>query len=330
MFYGSSSPAPMLGPCDPVTGTMSLLRPRSEVYPGFRAAGSWALRFEAFDHVQIWAVERGECWLEFEDDHGIALLNEGDVFLLVNPPAYRLSSSLTVESLPTQAVWESAANGQVCIGSEADVDFGLFGGQIRFDEANAAVLTNVLPRLVHVRADDGRNEQLAQVAELFSTEVKNCSVGSPFLLDHLVQVLFVHMLRAHVGQTEHPLGWLGALCDDGVGAALRALHGDVSHRWSLQELAAVAGMSRSTFASAFRKQLGTTPLEYLIQWRMNLARDALRRNTHSISELAVATGYESESAFSTAFRRVVGSSPKQYRDAASRREPAGSRAAGSG
>lgn len=72
-------------------------------------------------------------------------------------------------------------------------------------------------------------------------------------------------------------------------------------------------MSRSAFAAAFKSQVGSAPLEYLIQWRMNLARDALRRDTQSISELAFATGYESESAFSTAFRRVVGSSPKQYR-----------------
>ncbi|WP_324618407.1 helix-turn-helix transcriptional regulator [Streptomyces sp. RTd22] len=70
------------------------------------------------------------------------------------------------------------------------------------------------------------------------------------------------------------------------------------------------------FAASFKNQVGTAPLEYLIEWRMSLARDALRRGTRSISELAFATDYESESAFSTAFRRMVGASPKQFRDAA--------------
>ena len=125
----------------------------------------------------------------------------------------------------------------------------------------------------------------------------------------------LHVLRAHADRTDHPVGWLGALRDGGVGAALRAMHADVSRRWTLQELVGIARMSRSACAAAFKRQLGTPPGEYLIQWRMSLARDALRRSTCSISELAVATGYESESVFSTAFRRVVGSSPKQYRDA---------------
>ncbi len=314
--YASSSSEPQLVPSDPIAGAIGLLRPRTEVYPDFTAAGSWALHFEPFEYVKIGGIDRGECWLAFEDDSEPVRLRAGDLFLLVNPPAYRLASSLTAEPLPAQAVWESAVNGQARIGTEADSDFGVCGGQFWFDETNAGMLIDVLPRLVHVRAGDRRNGQLAQVAQLLSTEVKNRSVGSSLVLDHLVQILFVHVLRAHVDQTDHPVGWLGALCNDGVGAALRALHADVSHRWTLQELAAVAHMSRSAFAAAFKKQLGTAPLEYLIQWRMSLARDALRRNTRSISELAVATGYESESAFSTAFRRVVGSSPKQYRDAA--------------
>jgi AraC-like DNA-binding protein len=122
------------------------------------------------------------------------------------------------------------------------------------------------------------------------------------------------MLRAHADQSGRPAGWLGALNDDRIGAALRAMHADVARRWTLTELAGISHMSRSAFAAAFRSQVGTAPLDYLIQWRMSLARDALRRGTRSISELAAATGYESESAFSTAFRRVVGSSPKRFRD----------------
>ena len=74
-------------------------------------------------------------------------------------------------------------------------------------------------------------------------------------------------------------------------------------------------MSRSVFAAAFKAKVGTPPLTYLINWRMTLARDALRSGSRSISELAAATGYESESAFSTAFRREVGSSPRHYRNA---------------
>jgi AraC-like DNA-binding protein len=92
------------------------------------------------------------------------------------------------------------------------------------------------------------------------------------------------------------------------------MHADISYPWSLEELGKIAKMSRSAFSASFKKQVGRAPLEYLIEWRMAVARDVLRRDTQSISELAFATGYESESAFSTAFRRVVGVSPRQFRD----------------
>ncbi|GLY33938.1 AraC family transcriptional regulator [Kineosporia sp. NBRC 101731] len=302
-----------MGPSDPIASAIGLLRPRTVIDPGLYAAGTWALRFDAFAHVRIGGVVRGECWLAL-DGHDPVRLRQGDIYLLVNPPAYLVASQMDATPASAQSLWERATGGVARIGPEADEDTYLCGGYFSFDEPNAPILIDVLPRLIHVRADDPRNRLLAYLTELLSTEVESNAVGRSLVLDHLVQVLFVHVLRAHAEQSDRLAGWLGALNNDGIGAALRAMHNNVAHRWTLQELAGISRMSRSAFAASFKNQVGTTPLEYLIQWRMSLARDALRRNTCSISEIAFATGYESESAFSTAFRRVVGSSPKQFRD----------------
>ncbi|GAA2542796.1 AraC family transcriptional regulator [Winogradskya consettensis] len=302
-----------LGHDDPIAAAIGLLRPRTVVEAGLHAAGSWAVRYDAFPHVKIGGVVRGECWLAI-DGHEPVLLREGDIFLLTNPSAYLMASSLTATSYAAEQLWETASNGVVRIGPEADEDTYLCGGYFWFDESNASMLIDVLPQLVHVPAADPRNKQLAYVTELLTAEVEHNAAGSSLVLDHLVQILFVHALRAHAERTDRPTGWLGALNDDGIGAALRAMHADVAHRWTLKELAGVGRMSRSAFAATFKDQIGSAPLEYLIEWRMKLARDALCRNTRSISELAAATGYESESAFSTAFRRVVGYSPKHFRD----------------
>jgi AraC-like DNA-binding protein len=323
--YVSFSTGSPLGSGDPIAAAIGLLRPRTVVDPGFHAAGSWAVRFEAFGYVRIGGVEQGECWLAL-DGHEPVLLREGDIYLLVNPPSYLLASDLTAEPLTATSVWDSTANGVARIGPEAEQDLYLCGGSFRFDDSNASILLDVLPPLVHVQAADPRNAMLANVSKLLVAEVENNAVGSSLVLDHLVQILFVHGLRAYAEQTDRPAGWLGAISDDDIGAALRAMHADVAHRWTLNELAGIARMSRSAFAVSFKKQVGTAPLDYLIQWRMSLARDALRRNTRSISELAVATGYESESAFSTAFRRVVGASPKQFRDRSAQVEASGRRA----
>lgn len=285
------------------------------VEAGLYAAGPWAVRFDPFPHVKLGVVARGECWLALQG-HEPVLLREGDFYLLGNPPPYVLASSLAEEPRAAKPLWDSAANGAVRLGPEAEEDTYLCGGHFSFDDANASVLIDVLPSLVHVRAADPRSKLLAHLSELLLAEVEANAVGGSLAVDHLAQILFIHMLRAHAGQADRPAGWLGALRDDGIGAALRAMHADVAHRWTLKELADISRMSRSAFTASFKNQVGTAPLEYLIEWRMSLARDALRRGTRSISELAFATGYESESAFSTAFRRVVGSSPKQFRDTA--------------
>lgn len=317
VYDSSTMKGAAFGSDDLIADAVGLLRPRTVVEPRLHASGPWAVRFEPFPHVRLGVVVRGACWLALEG-HEPVPLREGDFYLLGNPPPYVLASALTVEPRAAKPLWDSAANGAVRVGPEGEEDAYLCGGYFSFDDTNASILLDVLPPLVLVRAEDPRGRLLAHVSELLVAEVETAAVGGSLVLDHLAQILFVHMLRAHAGQADRPAGWLGALGDDGIGAALRAMHADVARRWTLKELAAVSRMSRSAFAASFKSQVGTAPLEYLIEWRMSLARDALRRDTRSISELAFATGYASESAFSTAFRRVVGHSPRQFRDLARR------------
>ncbi|MEW1721553.1 AraC family transcriptional regulator [Streptomyces sp. NPDC093109] len=303
----------MLGSGDPITDAIGLLRPRVLLDPGLRTAGAWALRFDQSSHVRLGIVARGTCRLTL-DGHKPVLLEEGDFYLLGNPPPYILGSTLSAPPRPAKPVWDSARDGVVRIGPEDEEDTYLCGGHFSFADTNAPVLAQALPLLVLVRAADPRGKLLAHLCELLLAETRTAAAGSALVLNHLAQVLFVHMLRAHAEGAERPTGWLGALNDDAIGAALRAMHADAAHPWTLQELAGISRMSRSAFAASFKNQVGTTPLDYLIQWRMSLARDALSRGTRTISELAFAIGYKSESAFSTAFRRVVGCSPKQFRE----------------
>ncbi len=305
----------MLGFGDPVADAIGLLRPRTVLEPSLRAAGEWALRFDTFPHVKVGGVVRGRCWLLL-DGHEPVLLEEGDTYLLGNPPPYVMASSLEARPRPAKPLWEGPQTGIVSIGPEVEQHTYLCGGHLAFDDRNVSVLTDFLPPLVVVRAADPRGRHLAYLIEMLASEVEASAPGGPLAMNHLAQLLLVHMLRAHASQSDRPTGWLRALDEDGVGAALRAMHADVAHPWTLTELAKISHMSRSVFARAFKNQVGVPPLEYLIRWRISLARDALAHDSSSIPELAQATGYLSESAFSTAFRRVVGSSPAQFRNQA--------------
>jgi AraC-like DNA-binding protein len=126
--------------------------------------------------------------------------------------------------------------------------------------------------------------------------------------------MLVQVLRLYLADREEPgVGWLRALADRQVGSAVNAMHAQPAHRWSLQELARVAGLSRSTFAHRFAEIVGTPPLAYLARWRMMLAGDRLRNTRDTVASIAIGLGYESEGAFSTAFKREMACSPRQYR-----------------
>ena len=107
-------------------------------------------------------------------------------------------------------------------------------------------------------------------------------------------------------------GLIAGLLDPAIAGALLALHGEIAREWSVAELARLCGVSRSGFATRFKEVLGVGPIEYLMHWRMAVAKDELRRGTRSISEIALAVGFQSPSAFSTSFTRAVGCSPRQF------------------
>jgi AraC-like DNA-binding protein len=126
-------------------------------------------------------------------------------------------------------------------------------------------------------------------------------------------MMLVQALRLHLAEgLRGGVGWLFALADKQMSAAITSMHDDPSHRWTLPELAKRAGMSRSTFAMKFKQTVGASPMDYLTRWRMLVAGDRLASSSDPISSVALSLGYESESAFSTAFKRVMGCSPRQY------------------
>jgi AraC-like DNA-binding protein len=144
-------------------------------------------------------------------------------------------------------------------------------------------------------------------------ELREPQPGSVLILQHLAQMMLVQALRAHLADgSDGGVGWLFALADKQIGAAITAMHRDPAQRWTLQQLAERVGMSRSAFAAKFKATVGSSPMEYLTRWRMLLAGDRLANSSDPISVISPSLGYESESAFSTAFKRVMGCSPRRY------------------
>jgi AraC-like DNA-binding protein len=132
-----------------------------------------------------------------------------------------------------------------------------------------------------------------------------------------MEVLFVEVVRRHAGRLPPDAqGILAACRDPVVSRAISRLHAEPSRHWTVEDLAAQAGTSRTVLGERFARMVGAAPIEYLARLRMQLAAERLRTSRQSLGQVAEAVGYESEAAFSRAFRRIVGVSPGAWREAA--------------
>jgi AraC-like DNA-binding protein len=188
----------------------------------------------------------------------------------------------------------------------------MVGGHFALAGNHANMLLEGLPPIVHLRKDADK-AALRWSIERLMQELREPQPGGSLIAEHLAHMMLVQALRLHLAQgLKGGVGWLFALADPQMSAAMNALHEAPGHRWTVQELAARVGMSRSSLSQTFKATVGQSPMAYLTRWRMALAGDQLVQSRQPVSELSRTLGYESEAAFSTAFKRVMGCSPRQY------------------
>ena len=304
---------------DPLSDVLSLLKPRIYASGGFDVAGPMALQFPAHQGIKCYAVSQGTGWLEVEGTGGPVRLSAGDCFLLPRGRPFRLATHLDAEPVDAMAMFaarRAAAGGNPGGGQvfthNGGGDVCIVGGHFALDGDYADILLSVLPPIVHIRSEADR-AVLRWSVERMMDELREPQPGGLLVVRHLAQMMLVLALRLHMAEgPSGGVGWLFALGDKQMGAAIGAMHAAPAHPWTLQTLAERAGMSRSTFAQKFKATVGSSPMEYLTRWRMLVAGDRLTHSSQPVSAIALALGYESESAFSTAFKRVMGSSPRRY------------------
>jgi AraC-like DNA-binding protein len=290
---------------DPLADVLALLRPQAVLAAELRAYGRWSLTFDRQPAVKFGVVVAGACLLAVHK-RAPTTLRAGDVFLLGGPPAFVMASDLKTPSRNANELFTAAHTHVVRLGRVREkAGVRVVGGHFVLDTANAHLLVDALPPFVRIPACEAT--PLRQLMPLLIDEVRSEQVGRVRALDQLAQLVLTYALRwldaGSGGSKPARTGWLRALADAQIGAALRHIHTCVATGTSLPVLARVAGMSRTAFAARFKELVGKPPLAYAISWRMSLAKDALRTTDCAIGKLAFELGYASESAFSTAFRR---------------------------
>jgi AraC-like DNA-binding protein len=297
---------------DPLSDVLSLLKPRSYVSGAFDQNGAWSIRFPTHQGIKCYSVLAGQCWLVLDGVPEPVRLNTGDCFLLPLGRSFSLSSDPALPPVDFQIVRAAMTARRENSDGDADARCLLAGGHFILDGKHGGVLLGMLPPIVHIRKESDR-AAMRWSLERMREELRDPQPGGSLVTQQLAYMMVVQALRLYVTEgAVGAVGWLFALADKQMSAAIGAMHGEPARRWTLQTLAEHAGMSRSTFALKFKTMVGTAPMEYLARWRMLLAGDRLTHSNDPISVIALSLGYESESAFSTAFKRLMGCSPRQY------------------
>ena len=292
---------------DPLSEVITLLQPRAVFSRRISGAGRWGVRYSAFGEPSFCAVLEGSCRLTV-DGHRPLTIEAGDFVLLPATPGFTMSGFEPVKLERFDPKVTAKVLGEVRHGTRGGrPDVRLLGGWFVFDSPDTALLVSLLPSLVHVRGV----ERLSILVRLVGDEASERRAGRDLVLTRLVEVLLIEALRA-TPSDDAPPGLLRGLADTRLAPAIRQMHGQLARSWTVALLARSAALSRSAFFERFTRNVGLPPMEYLLAWRMAVAKDLLRREDLGLAEVAERVGYGSASTFSTAFSRHVGRPPGRY------------------
>ncbi len=296
---------------DPLSDVLRLLRPRGVTVGATDVGGPVAIRFPAHDGVYCYSVAAGECWLEVDGGPAPLKLTAGDCVVLPTGRPFVLSSEPGLPAIDASVLFDDRPNGSIATWNGGGSGT-MFAAYFEFDSSHSQFLLGVLEPVVRLQAPDAR-DALRTAIEQMMGELNQARPGAEAIVEHLAHIALIKALRLHLSEmAEERTGWLFALADPRIGAAIAAMHAEPSRAWTVVTLASVAAMSRTVFAVRFRQAVGVPPMNYLTRLRMLIAIRLLSEPGARIAAVGRAIGYDSESAFSTAFRRAMGSAPRRY------------------
>jgi AraC-like DNA-binding protein len=309
---------------DLLSQMLTLVRLQGELVFSAELTQPWALRFEA-GSAYFYVVSEGAVTIEVDGASAIHAVT-GDLLMLPRGIGHIVSDGgsgapASASRLMTEQF--TAERLSLSYGGEG-TPTKLIVGAFHFASESVPWVVSSLPAVIHIRKAEGRTAGwLEGLAYFMLVEAHEVHPGSSVMISRLIDVLVIRILRTWV-QTEKAgdTGWLGALADARISRALKAIHDEPFRRWSVADLANVAGMSRSSFAERFSALVKEPPLSYQSRWRLALAHTLLRKADARVSDVARQVGYESEAAFSRAFKSEFGMAPVRARESAPRRIPA--------
>ncbi|MGE3956675.1 MAG: AraC family transcriptional regulator [Vicinamibacterales bacterium] len=318
---------------DALSDVLRAVRLTGAVFFDVRAADPWVAEtppgsavvssmFPGAEHMMAFhVITRGTAWASCDVESPVRL-GTGDVVLFPHGDQHSLASAPAVRDQPALEFYRRPADGQLpfslAIGHSSIESAHIVCGFLGCDASPFNPLLEALPRVIRVSGAVGG--AIGAFAAFASAETRDARVGSDAVLGRLSELLFVDVVRRYLERLgPDQTGWLAGLREPFVGRALGALHREPARDWTIEQLAREVGLSRSALAERFSHLVGQPPMQYLANWRMQLAASALMSGSDNVAEVAERVGYESEAAFSRAFKKATGVPPGEWRRRRQRR-----------
>jgi AraC family transcriptional regulator, alkane utilization regulator len=313
---------------DVLSDALRALQLRSAVFLDARFTAPWCAIsktghrntgfFSDTEHIVFFHIlMEGHCNARLLAAGDTVALQAGDLMLLAHDDGHVIGSDLNLEPIDADGLVLATPDGGLM-----QLEYGgggaltrLMCGYLACDKRLCAPLLDVLPRLIHMSFGAGPDcAWLTSLLMLGAQETSTPRSGGDAVRAKLSELLFAEAVRRFADSlSAEDTGWLAAVRDRFVGKALALMHARSEHAWSIEELGAQVGMSRSTLAQRFTDLIGQPPMQYLTQWRLTRAARRLRRESTSLACIAEHSGYESQAAFNRAFKRKFGVSPARWR-----------------
>ncbi|HEY4102909.1 MAG TPA: AraC family transcriptional regulator [Polyangiaceae bacterium] len=304
---------------DVLTDVLETVRVVAACYGRLEATAPWGIRVKPGDDAKFHVVLEGHARLIVDGVEDPIELSAGDIVALPHGHAHSLvdDAEIAAQALEELLVCRPRGDNSVLRVGGGGQSATIVSGRFRFEDRKNNPLLSVLPPVITLKGEMGKSVRwLEPTLKFIACEAQSGRPGSQTVIARLADVLFIQIVRGHLATLPaNGSGWLGALSDTQIGAALGFIHQSPEQDWTVQSLAAKVAMSRSAFASRFMRLVGEPPLSYVTRWRMQKAASMLRDGKRTLAEVAAQVGYDSEAAFSKAFKRAVGSAPGAYRRA---------------
>lgn len=297
---------------DALSDVLDSLKLKGVVYEKIRFSAPWGIAIAQDQYSQFWRLLKGECYISIPGED-IIKMEEGDFILVPNGASHRILGHPNNTTVPSAQYVKARQSGKPLFRG-SDEETLLIGGHFEFTSPVLHPFVKALPKAIRISGHQNEIRLwLEQAAAFMNEELSTSRAGSQVILGRLAEVVFILIIRAYTEQAEIGQGFLRAIKDPRISASLNCMHGAPEKEWTLNQLAAAAGMSRSLYCKEFKRLLGETPLAYLTNWRILRSKEFLLENKENISEIAEKVGYQSEAAFNRLFKSKVGETPASYR-----------------